>query len=173
MTTPENIGRKFDREWIAAKDDAKTNYAAAASTIPDKIIAQKATMKTNYAAAIDDGKLERGLAPYRNNNRLRDLYNGALDAITTLNAAKVEKVVRDVRLKRYLAGLIPDVITLLKGASSGERTVPTGLADDALSPIIVQVINKNQGTLSDTSTAAQVLTAISTDLGTLGFPNKA
>jgi len=173
MATPERIGQKFNREWIAGKDEAKTNYAAAAPNIPDRLVAAKATMLTNYAAALNGGKLERGIAPYRNNNRLRDLYNSSLDAITAIPQPKIDKVVRDVQLKRYLAGLIPDIITALKGASSGERTVPTGLADDALSPIIVQVINKNQESLSTTSTAAQVLTAISTDLGTLGFPNKA
>jgi len=173
MATPERIGQKFNREWIASKDEAKTNYASAAATIPDRLVAAKATMLTNYAAALNGGKLERGIAPYRNNNRLRDLYDQSLDAITAIPQAKLDKVVRDVQLKRYLAGLIPSIITTLKAASSGELTVPTGLADDALAPIIVQTINKNQDSLSTTSTAAQVITAISSDLTTLGFPNKA
>ena len=173
MATPERIGQKFNREWIASKDEAKTNYAAAAAGIPDALVAAKSTMLTNYAAALNGGKLERGIAPYRNNTLLSDLFSQSLDLITTLAPAKINKVSNDVRLKRYLGGLIPDIITALKAATSGNVTVPTGLTDDALAPLIVQAINKNQGELSQTSTAAQVLTAISTDLTTLGFPNKA
>lgn len=173
MPTPDQIAQKFDREWQASKPVAKANFAAVASQIPDKLIAAKDTMIARYTAAINGGKLERGIAPYRNNDRLSTLYGQSLDSITSLPAAKIEKVSRDVALKRTLAAHIPAIITSLKGASSGELTVPTGLADDALAPIIVQAINSQQSTLSSTSTAAQVLTAISATLTTLGFPNKA
>jgi len=173
MPTPAQIGDKFDREWQAAKPIAKANYASVASQIPDRLIAAKDNMIARYTAAINGGKLERGIAPYRNNDRLSNLYSQGLDAITAITAEKKAKVARDVALKRTLASHIPAIITTLKAASSGELTVPTGLADDALAPIIVQAINANQASLSTTSTAAQILTAIGSTLTTLGFPNKA
>lgn len=173
MPTPAQVAQKFNREWIASKDVAKTNYAAQAANIPDLLVAAKATMKTNYAAAIDGGKIESGIAPYRNNSRLQDLHAAALDAIDAIEAPKLAKVERDVELKRYLGGLVGPIITLLKAATSGNVTVPTGLTDDAISPIIIQAINKNQNSFSSVSSAATVLSGISADLTTLGFPNAA
>lgn len=170
-----DIADKWAREWIAAKDGAKTAYAAKASGLANLAIAQKAKMITNWTASINGGRWERRLGAYANNDKMKDAYEASLDGISELTAPQKLKIENSVDLKRYLDGKLGDVLDEFKDqTTSGNTTVPSGISDVGLRQMLMSGLMAFESNLSSSSTTAEIYTAVQSYMNTFyGWPTVA
>lgn len=164
---------KFNRSWIASKGSTKAGYAAVASELPDRLVASKPTMVSRFNDAIDSDQYEASLQRYRNPEVLSELFASRLDAITEINQAKLEKVVRSVEKKRDLADRLNGIIEYYRTNPDSSVILPTGLSDAILRSLISQPLSKLMATLNDKASDAYLGEAIANDLiDRLGFTRR-
>lgn len=170
--TAEELAEKFSREWLEAKGTAITNYVAISNQLASRTIAAKAKMIENFTTAMAGSKFEDRLEPYVGSALMGNAYNQALTAKTAITEAEQLKVATDITLKRTLAANIGALISFYEDqATSGEITVPPGVADQGLRAMLIQGINANQYRINSASSISDMYDNTSAYMNTnLGWP---
>ena len=174
MVTPQEAAEKFAREWLQSKPTAIANYAAVASTLASKAIAQQATLLANFTTAVQNGSWAAGLRKYAGNDRMEQLYTEKLNSITAITDAEKLKIENSVELKQYLETQLTAVLAIFKAAASGERTVPAGLTDVGLRSMLMGGILSFEESFTLSSTAQEIYDQVDDYMGShYGWPNAA
>ena len=150
-----SIGRKWESGFQDAISDAEEAYGDALPGLATKVIAAKETAKTNFAAALDstayDAGVRAGLAP-----GVADIaYNERLDQIaeTGFTTSQKQKMVVQTEIRRHLSTLLGSLEALATGASGKLKL------DSATKSIRLMILNTALMELVDNFSTTTTATA--------------
>lgn len=166
MASPQEIADKQAREWLLAKPRAIVGYSAVASQLAGRAIAQQGKLLQNFTDAVNNGKWAAQLRKYDGNDLMATAYTEKMESIEGITEFAKTKTVNSITVKRHLASLLDQVLTLFTNAPSGEITIPIASSTVGNRAVIMASLDAFEKTFTSTTTPTEAHTSISAYMGT-------